>query len=290
MSVAALLAAIPSPSTGSVDLGPIELRAYGLMIGLGVLAAVWTSQRRWTARGGHPDDISTIAMWAVPAGLVGARLYHVATDWKRFRGRWEDVPAIWQGGLGIPGGLAAGVIVGVLVARHRGISMSGVLDAVVPSLPIAQAIGRVGNWFNQELFGDPTDLPWGLRIDAAHRPAEHLSATTFHPTFLYEGLWNLALAWLLVRVDRRGLLRPGYLVGLWVFGYGLGRLWVEALRVDSASLLLGLRVNTWMSLVAVAVGGAVAVSGRSRSAVPEPPTPADPSTGSGPSEPPSGPH
>lgn len=258
-----VLASIPSPSSGSIHLGPLELRAYGLMIGLGVVAAVWVGQRRWTARGGDPDDISALAMWAVPAGLVGSRIYHVATDWKRFTGRWGDVFFIWEGGLGIPGGLAAGVLVGVLVARQREMSVSGMLDSLVPTLPIAQAIGRWGNWFNQEVFGGPTDLPWALRIDEAHRPARYLEATAFHPTFLYEGMWNLALAWFLIRVDRRGVLKPGYLIGLWVFGYGVGRLWMETIRVDAAFLLLGWRVNIWMSLVAIVVGGAVALAGRS---------------------------
>jgi len=257
-----LLASLPSPSQGSISLGGFELRAYGLMIACGVIVAVWCSQRRWTARGGSADDISTVAFWAVPAGLIGARLYHVATDWRRFDGNWGDAVKVWEGGLGIPGGLAAGVIAGVLVARSRGLSMSGVLDAIIPTLPIAQAIGRWGNWFNQELFGRPTDLPWGLEIDAAHRPVEHIEAATFHPTFLYEGLWNLALAWFLMRVDARRVLRPGRLVGLWVAGYGLGRLWVEALRLDEASLIAGVRVNIWMSLIAITVGGVVAVTGR----------------------------
>tara|TARA_B110000014_G_scaffold150544_1_gene105054 strand:- start:389 stop:1054 length:666 start_codon:yes stop_codon:yes gene_type:complete len=206
--------------------------------------------------------MSTIALWAVPAGLVGSRLYHVATDWRSFQGRWEDVPALWQGGLGIPGGLMAGVMVGVLVARRRGLSMAGAMDVMVPTIPVAQAIGRWGNWFNQEVFGRPTDLPWALEIDAAHRPSGYSEAATFHPTFLYEGLWNVALAVFLVRIERRGVLRPGYLVGLWVFGYGLGRLWVEALRVDQASLIVGVRVNTWMALAAIAVGAVVTWTGR----------------------------
>lgn len=258
----AVFGAIPSPSGSSISIGPLELRAYGLMIALGVLAAVMLSQKRLTARGGDPEVISTIAMWAVPAGLIGSRLYHVATDWRSFRGRWEDVPALWQGGLGIPGGLMAGVMVGVLVARRSGLSTSMVLDVMIPTIPVAQAIGRWGNWFNQEVFGRPTDLPWALEIEAAHRPAAHLDASTFHPTFLYEGLWNIALAVVLVRVERRGLLRPGYIVALWVFGYGLGRLWVEALRSDAASLIAGVRVNIWMALLAIVVGAVVARAGR----------------------------
>ncbi|MCH2437487.1 MAG: prolipoprotein diacylglyceryl transferase [Acidimicrobiales bacterium] len=257
-----VIGAIPSPSWNSISIGPLELRAYGLMIALGALVAVMWSQKRLAARGGDPEDIATIAMWAVPAGLIGSRLYHVATDWRSFRGRWEDVPAVWQGGLGIPGGLMAGVLVGVLVARRRGLSMASAMDVMIPTIPVAQAIGRWGNWFNQEVFGRPTDLPWALEIDAVHRPAAHLDATAFHPTFLYEGLWNVALAVVLVRVERLSILRPGYIVALWVFGYGLGRLWVEALRSDAASLIAGVRVNIWMALLAILVGAVVARAGR----------------------------
>ena len=260
--MAGLFGALPSPSANSLSIGPLELRAYGLMIALGALTAVAWSRRRHAARGGDPEDMSTIALWAVPAGLVGSRLYHVATDWRSFQGRWEDVPALWQGGLGIPGGLMAGVMVGVLVARRRGLSMAGAMDVMVPTIPVAQAIGRWGNWFNQEVFGRPTDLPWALEIDAAHRPSGYSEAATFHPTFFYEGLWNVALAVFLVRIERRGVLRPGYLVGLWVFGYGLGRLWVAALRVAQASLLVGVRVNTWMALVAIVAGAVVTWAGR----------------------------
>ena len=262
MILTGVIGAIPSPSGNSISIGPLELRAYGLMIALGALVAVMWSQKRLAARGGDPEDIATIAMWAVPAGLIGSRLYHVATDWRSFRGRWEDVPAVWQGGLGIPGGLMAGVLVGVLVARRRGLSMASAMDVMIPTIPVAQAIGRWGNWFNQEVFGRPTDLPWALEIDAVHRPSAHLDATSFHPTFLYEGLWNVALAVVLVRVERLSILRPGYIVALWVFGYGLGRLWVEALRSDAASLIAGVRVNTWMALLAILVGAVVARAGR----------------------------
>lgn len=262
MILTGVIGAIPSPSWNSISIGPLELRAYGLMIALGALVAVMWSQKRLAARGGDPEDIATIAMWAVPAGLIGSRLYHVATDWRSFRGRWEDVPAVWQGGLGIPGGLMAGVLVGVFVARRRGLSMASAMDVMIPTIPVAQAIGRWGNWFNQEVFGRPTDLPWALEIDAVHRPAAHLDATAFHPTFLYEGLWNVALAVVLVRVERLSILRPGYIVALWVFGYGLGRLWVEALRSDAASLIAGVRVNIWMALLAILVGAVVARAGR----------------------------
>ncbi|MBU39471.1 MAG: prolipoprotein diacylglyceryl transferase [Acidimicrobiaceae bacterium] len=259
------LASIPSPSSSSFHIGPIELRAYGLMIALGVLVAIWWCQKRWENKGGKAEEISEIMIWAVPFGLIGARLYHVITDWRSFRGRWEDVPAIWQGGLGIPGGLILGVIVGVGIAKKKGINTAKILDAVIPSIPIAQAIGRWGNWFNQELFGKPTELPWALEIDVQHRPKNFITESTFHPTFLYEAVWNVLLAFLLARCDRARLLKPGRLIGLWILGYGLGRLWVESLRIDNASLIFGVRVNIWMSLVAVVSGLLIVASGRERS-------------------------
>jgi len=156
-----MLASLPSPSQSVIELGPLTIRAYGLMIALGVVAAVMVSQRRWAARGGDPEDIATIAMWAVPAGLIGSRIYHVLTDW-RFDEGWAEPFKIWEGGLGIPGGIAAGVLVGLWVIRRNRWDRPGLLDAIVPGLPLAQAIGRWGNWFNQELFGGPSDLPWAV--------------------------------------------------------------------------------------------------------------------------------
>ena len=175
------------------------------------------------------------------------------------------MPAIWQGGLGIPGGLILGVVVGVSVAKKKGINTSEVLDAIIPSIPIAQAIGRWGNWFNQELFGKPTELPWALEIDFQHRSKDFIAESTFHPTFLYEAVWNVLLAFLLAKCDRAGFLKPGRLIGLWILGYGVGRLWVEALRIDNASLIAGVRVNIWMSLIAIVSGLLVVVFGRERS-------------------------
>ncbi len=172
-----MLASIPSPSESVIELGPLTLRAYGVMIAFGVVAAVLLSQRRWAARGGNPDDISTIALWAVPAGLLGARAYHVLTDW-RFDEGWAQPFKIWEGGLGIPGGIAAGVLVGLWMIRRNGWAQPTLLDAIVPGLPLAQAIGRWGNYFNQELFGGPSDLPWAVEIDpdvaasAGHRDVE----------------------------------------------------------------------------------------------------------------------
>jgi prolipoprotein diacylglyceryl transferase len=249
-----VLASIPSPDTNALHLGPFQLRAYGLMIALGVIVAVTFAQRRWAARGGDPADVSKLATWSVIGGLIGARLYHVITDYQRFEGRWLHVFAVWEGGLGIPGGLLAGVLTGVVLARRRSLPAAELLDAVAPAIPIAQAIGRLGNWFNQELFGRPTTLPWGLQIDPAHRPGGYEQVATYHPTFLYEALWNLALAGLLVLYERRRPgARPGRLFALYVAGYGLGRLWVEALRIDPASQVAGLRVNIWVSLVTVAL-------------------------------------
>ncbi len=263
-SVPVLLASIPSPPGEDISLGPLTLRAYGMMIALGVLAAVWLSQKRWRERGGHPDDVTSIAMWAVPAGLIGARLYHVLTDWRSFHDndRWGDVWKIWEGGLGIPGGMALGIVVGVWYVRKRGWSMANALDATVPSLPLAQAIGRWGNWFNQELYGTPSDLPWAVEIDtfliARRTPQYDGVATTFHPTFLYESLWNFALVALMLVIDRKRVLKPGRLIGVYLVGYGIGRLWIELLRTDTASLLWGVRVNVWMSLALIA-GGALTI-------------------------------
>ena len=272
---ALLVGAIPSPPENAIGIGPLQLRAYGLAIAVGVLVAVWVARRRWAARGGDRADISYLATWSVIAGLVGARAYHVLTDYHRFQGRWLHALAVWEGGLGIPGGLIAGVVTGVVLARRRGLPAAQLLDVVAPAIPLAQAIGRLGNWFNQELFGRPTDLPWALRIDAAHRPDRYEQFATFHPTFLYEALWNLALAGLLVLYERhRPGARPGTLFALYVGGYGLGRLWVEALRIDDATRLAGVRVNIWVSLAAItasAVALAVLHLRQRRAPIPPPP-------------------
>jgi prolipoprotein diacylglyceryl transferase len=251
---AGMLASIPSPGFDSIEIGPLTLRMYGLTIALGALAAVEIARVRWRAKGGDPDDIVTIAKWAIPAGLIGARLYHVLTDWQDYQGRWLDGLKVWQGGLGIPGGLVLGVGVGVWVARRLDLDLRPLLDAAIPGIPVAQAIGRLGNWFNQELFGGPTDLPWGLEIDPEHRPARYAAEATFHPTFLYEAGWNLALAAMLVWLDGKRVLKPGQILPLWVIGYGVGRFLVESVRIDPASLIWGVRVNHWVSAAAVLAG------------------------------------
>ena len=257
LASADLLASIPSPPFRDLTIGPLSFRMYGLMIALGVLAAVWIARRRYSSYGGDPEDVTTIALVAVPAGLIGARLYHVITDFsdKYSDGRWwPDAFMIWKGGLGIPGGVLLGVIAGVLTCRYLKIDWRIAADAAAPAIPTAQAIGRLGNWFNQELYGRPTSLPWGLRIDPEFRPAESLTSTTFHPTFLYELLWNLGLAGFIVWASGRLVLKRGRWLAVYVLGYGLGRLWVEALRDDFATHVLGLRVNIWTSLLAIAGG------------------------------------
>ena len=244
------------------------------MIALGAIAATWLMGRRLESRGwGTRDDASSIAMWAVPAGVVGARLYHVVTDWQRFDGRFVDVVKIWKGGLGIWGGIALGVVVGLWVARRRGLSVANTLTAVAPALPLAQAIGRFGNWFNQELFGRATTLPWGLEIDDKHLPRGYESGTLFHPTFLYEAIGNLVLCAVLLRLDRRArvgaessastdaptstkptaLVRPGRLFLFYTAGYTLLRFFVEELRIDPAKSAGGLRLNQWTSIVVFVV-------------------------------------
>ena len=249
-----MLAAIPSPSSNALHLGGLQLRFYGMAIALGVFAAIWLADRRHVARGGSRDDWGYIGMWVAISGLVGARAYHVITDWRSFEGRWGDVVKIWEGGLGIPGGLIVGTFVGVWAAKNRGLAARDALDIAAPAIPLAQAIGRLGNWFNQELFGKPSSLPWAVKIDAKYRPVGYETYATFQPTFLYEMLWNLALCGVLLWLDRRKAVPRGKLFAIYVFGYGLGRLWVEALRIDKASKIFGTRVNIWVAVLAI-LGG-----------------------------------
>ena len=264
MSVtAAMPAGIPSPSSGVWYIGPIPVRAYALCILTGVFVAVWWSDRRYRARGGRPEVVLDVAIVAVPAGIVGARLYHVLSSPDDYFGPDGDlsrIPQTWLGGLGIWGGIAGGVLAGVLLLRHRGLRIAPLADAVAPALLVAQAIGRLGNWFNQELYGAPTTLPWGLQIDDAHLPAgsAYPPGTLFHPTFLYEALWNLVGAALLVWIGRRMRARSGVTGGrlLWAYLmiYTAGRVWIEMLRIDEAETVLGLRLNVWTSIVIFLVG------------------------------------
>ncbi len=253
----AIVASIPSPSSGALNIGPLSIHAYGLMIALGVIAAVWLTGRRLEAKGqGTREDASSMAVWAVIAGVIGSRLYHVVTDWSTFKHDLGRIPQLWRGGLGIPGGILFGALVGMWAYKRRGISPAVGLSAAAPGLALAQAIGRLGNWWNQELFGKPTDLPWALRIDDDKIPAAYAPGTTFHPTFLYESLWNVALCIALLLIDRRFRLRPGRLFAMYVVGYAVGRFWIEGLRIDPAHTTGGLRLNQWVAIVA---GGTAAL-------------------------------
>ena len=280
-------ASIPSPSRNAWHLGPFSLRAYALCILAGVFIAVWWTSRRYRARGGDGDTVLDVAVLSVPVGILGARLYHVITSPDAYFGPGGDpvrIVQIWRGGLGIWGGVAAGLAAAAWLMRRRGLRLAPLTDAVAPALLVAQAVGRVGNWFNQELFGAPTALPWGLEIDDAHLPAGCAPGTLFHPTFLYEALWNLAGAALLVLLERRLRRRDGTTGGrlIWAYlmVYTAGRAWIEYLRVDEAAVVLGLRLNEWTAMIVFLVGlvGFVA-AGRRRAddaiAVGPAPDPAD---------------
>jgi prolipoprotein diacylglyceryl transferase len=253
---------IPSPSNGVWHLGPLPIRGYAFCIIIGIFAAVALSDRRWRARGGPSGAINEISTWAVPFGLVGGRLYHVITDWSDYFGKGGSPVRsleIWKGGLGIPGAVALGALGAYIVARRRGFRMPSVADTLTPGLVLAQGIGRWGNWFNQELYGRPSNLPWAVRIDYSHQvdipPADvHQPYGTYQPTFLYESLWDLGTAAILILADRRYKLGHGRVFALYLVVYGIGRGWVEALRIDPAHHILGLRLNDWTSIVIVIAG------------------------------------
>ncbi|MEJ7629794.1 MAG: prolipoprotein diacylglyceryl transferase [Nocardioidaceae bacterium] len=247
-----ILASFPSPGQGVWHLGPLPVRAYAVCILLGVLVAIWLGERRWVARGGQPGTIGDIAVWAVPFGLVGARLYHVVTDPELYFGAGEDPWTaffIWQGGLGIWGAIAMGALGAYIACRRKGISLLAVADASAPGIVLAQAIGRWGNYFNQELYGRPSTLPWAVEIDPAHREAGMLDDTTYQPTFLYESIWDLGVAGLVIWAERRFRLGFGRAFALYVMAYTVGRGWIEYLRVDTTNHVLGVRLNVWTSVV-----------------------------------------
>ncbi|MEV0319596.1 prolipoprotein diacylglyceryl transferase [Streptomyces sp. NPDC050658] len=242
------LAFIPSPSRSVVDLGPIPLRAYAFCIIIGVFVAVWLGNKRWIARGGRPGTVADISVWAVPFGLVGGRLYHVITDYQLYfsEGRdWVDAFKIWEGGLGIWGAIAFGAVGAWIGCRRRGIPLPAWADALAPGIAFAQAIGRWGNWFNQELYGKATDLPWALKITSAE---DGRVPGTYHPTFLYESLWCIGVGFLVIWADRRFKLGHGRAFALYVASYCAGRGWIEYMRVDDAHHVLGLRLNVWTAI------------------------------------------
>lgn len=252
-----LLASIPSPERGQLDLGPISLHAYGLTLLLAIAAATVLTGIRWARRGGDWDLVLRVAVWGVAAGIVGARAYHVVTSWDQVPDEWWGVFAVWQGGLGVWGGIGLGTIVGAVVVRRAGESVARFMDVVAPGLLLAQAIGRWGNWWNQELYGGPTDLPWGLEISPQNRPLEYADVETFHPVFLYESLYALVGVVLLLLLDRFVRIRPPALFALYVAYYSAGRFLLEFLRIDEAHEWGPLRLNGWVAL-AFLVGGLAA--------------------------------
>jgi prolipoprotein diacylglyceryl transferase len=271
-----ILTYLPSPSQGTWQLGPIPIRAYALCILAGIVVGTWWTRRRWVARGGAADDVLDVVVWAVPFGIIGGRLYHVITDHQLYFGRGlQPIRAlyIWDGGLGIWGAVALGAVGAWIGCRRRGIRLADFADAVAPGLVVAQAIGRWGNYFNQELYGGPSTLPWALQIDPAHRPTATPEIGLYHPTFLYESIWDIGVAVLLVWAGRRFRLRNGRLFALYVAAYTAGRAWIEAMRVDPANHLFGLRLNDWTSLIVFAAAVAFLVAGR-RDRAPEPIPPA----------------
>ena len=247
-SGAVTLAYLPSPDTGVWQIGPFPLRAYALAIILGVVAAVVIGERRWVARGGTKGAVTDVATIAVPFGIVGARIYHVLTSPTAYLDHPVSALYVWQGGLGIPGGIAGGFLAAYVMCRRRGLATSAFADSVAPGIAVAQAIGRLGNWFNSELFGRPTTLPWGLQIDPDN-PDAVAGAVAYHPTFLYELLWNLGVAGLVIWADRRWKLGGGRVFALYLAAYAVGRGWIEALRIDDANELFGLRLNDYVMAV-----------------------------------------
>jgi prolipoprotein diacylglyceryl transferase len=253
-----MLGSIPSPHTNVVEIGPLTIHMYGLMLLLAIFACVWLTGVRWKRLGGEFDLVVRVTVWGVAFGVIGARLYHDLTSWSEVPSpKWKGVFEVWHGGLGVWGGILFGTIAGAIVVRRSGNSIRLFMDAVAPGLLLAQAIGRLGNWWNQELFGKKTSLPWGLEIDDAHLPRQANGAFTtnvfsgslFHPTFLYEMIWNLVGVLLLIWIGRRWKIRPPALFSLYVAYYCFGRFFEELLRIDPAHELLGLRLNGWVSIV-----------------------------------------
>jgi prolipoprotein diacylglyceryl transferase len=250
-----MIASIPSPSTNGIHIGPLFVHAYGLAYVFAVAAAIVIARRRWERRAdGDRALVYEVALWGFPAGLIGGRLYFLITSWDQVPKHWWGPFAIWQGGLGIWGGILVGTLAGLVVLHRRRADIPAFMDAAAPGLLVAQAIGRIGNYFNQELFGGPTTLPWGLSIDPAHRPSGYEQYTTFHPTFLYEMVWNLGLAGALVWLGNHRRVRAPGLFALYVAGYSGFRIFEEALRIDPAHHLLGLRVNIYVATILCIAG------------------------------------
>lgn len=259
-SPAAALATIPSPSWSAFHVGPFTVHAYALCIILGIGVAIWIGDRRWRARGGQPGIVGEVALWAVPFGIVGGRIYHVITSPDAYFGAGGhpmNAFKVWEGGLGIWGAVAFGALGAWIGCRRLGLPLPPFGDAIAPGIAVAQGIGRWGNWFNQELFGGPTKLPWGLHIDPQYRPAGYETVATYHPTFLYESVWDIVVvARLVVWADKRFRLGHGRAFALYVALYCAGRFVIELMRVDPATLILGVRINVFVSAL-VLIGAVV---------------------------------
>ena len=266
-----ILSYIPSPTISQFSIGPVTIHIYALCILMGIVLAVWITTTRWKKLGGNFDQVLDITLVSVPAGIIGARLYHIITTPERFfgpDGDWAEMFRIWNGGLGIWGGVLFGALAAWAWCRHKHYPMALLADAIAPGLLVAQAVGRLGNWFNQELYGAPTTLPWGLKLNMEGTAIGHSeqcydgatcpSGTLFHPTFLYEMIWNLIGAAIIVYIGSKAMkkLKAGSLFAVYIMWYTLGRTWIESLRIDYAHEFLGVRINVWVSM-AVFVLGAV---------------------------------
>jgi prolipoprotein diacylglyceryl transferase len=263
---------IPSPSLSSFSVGPLTIHFYALCIITGIAAAIWIGRKRYANLGGNPDDVSEVAIWAVPFGIIGGRIYHVITSPAQYfgaNGNPVDALKIWEGGLGIWGAISLGAVGAYLYFRTHKTTLNfrQLLDSLAPGVVVAQAIGRIGNYFNQEVFGKPTELPWGLEIDPVNRPDGFESYATFHPTFLYELLWCLVVAVLLIKLPgflKQITSKQGDIFALYILGYTLGRVWIESLRIDEANLILGLRLNIWVSLIVLLTASAYLIASKRR--------------------------
>ena len=263
-----LVSSIPSPTVSYLDLGPVRVHFYALFILLGITLAIISGNQRLKARGASGGELLDVSLWAVPIGLIGARFFHVITHWLDYFGPGKDfleIFKIWNGGIAIYGGLIFGILGAWLGCRISGIKFSSYADAVAPGVLLAQGIGRIGNWFNSELFGAPTDLPWGLQIAATNPafPAGLPDGTLFHPTFAYELLWNVLGFAILLLVDRKWELRWGRMFGLYLAYYSVGRFFIESIRIDPSDIYFGFRTNQWMAVFGILIGlGIIIVQNR----------------------------
>ncbi|HVC07810.1 MAG TPA: prolipoprotein diacylglyceryl transferase [Solirubrobacterales bacterium] len=265
-----MLASIPSPSSSGIALGPFEVHVYGLMYVIALGLAIFITIRRWETIGGSRELVYEVAMWGFPAGLIGGRIYFDITSSNLVPPHWWGPFAVWDGGMGIWGGIALGGAVGIWRLRRAGVSPSPFMDAAAPALLVGQAVGRIGNYFNQELFGGPTNLPWALQISPAHRPAGYAGYATFHPTFLYELIWNLSLAAFLVWLGHHRRIRAPGLFALYVTGYSAFRIFEESIRVDPAHYIFGLRLNFYVACVLTIIGAVWFVRTQRDGAEPQP--------------------